>query len=557
VVAIVAIGMCVSDLGHASLASPDPKEALWRQIAALHAQGRSLVLQERRAPNNPALRIQRIQAYNEAVKRVARYRREWVSDRQSITDLRLVYRLGLYMHLSENLAGARRCYAYCRAHLRIREREAIWDDKPLLPQVEHHLKVLDAMQASGRKAGGTASLHVTTFIFAGKGILEVAFRPPPPHTEEQAVEIATRQCTPNEMKRATAIGQSLLQRAGLAHSVVAQKGMVVFAVDGTAEEARYLSHRLHEVGRMLQSRYFNRPISPSLLYVYANLRPTKPGGASELPSSSNTATPPARLSEVPANSSVQSPLENALSPQGMRQEGDLGKDPQSGRRLPEQHALFAGSSEDVGRKLSMAIHYRDMCELEGYYEPLDNSIVLRKRLRGPKGEWYLGTAVHELVHALMRADFPLAPRWLDEGMAAAYEVQDSQGPTDNYRLIYLIEAGNQQKFPSLAEVLDSGAPGWSNERQALLTAAARYLCLYLLHGAPGRNRLQAVYATMRHGNGKISAEECLQRVTKWGLPDLEKDFRRFVESRDVDMMRRHWEHLNEPIKVYTHKLASH
>jgi tetratricopeptide (TPR) repeat protein len=51
----------------------------------------------------------------------------------------------------------------------------------------------------------------------------------------------------------------------------------------------------------------------------------------------------------------------------------------------------------------------------GYYNPGDNLIMATGGAAG------YGTLLHEMIHALMAADFPEAPAWLNEGLASLYE----------------------------------------------------------------------------------------------------------------------------------------
>ncbi|MBU1341648.1 MAG: peptidoglycan-binding protein [Proteobacteria bacterium] len=51
----------------------------------------------------------------------------------------------------------------------------------------------------------------------------------------------------------------------------------------------------------------------------------------------------------------------------------------------------------------------------GYYNPSDNLIM------ATGGRTGYGTLLHEMVHAMIKADFPEAPDWLNEGLASLYE----------------------------------------------------------------------------------------------------------------------------------------
>jgi hypothetical protein len=57
----------------------------------------------------------------------------------------------------------------------------------------------------------------------------------------------------------------------------------------------------------------------------------------------------------------------------------------------------------------------------GLYDPRSRQIFVTD---GPSG-W--GTTRHECVHPLLRADFPLAPSWLVEGLPALFEVAEIDG----------------------------------------------------------------------------------------------------------------------------------
>ena len=50
----------------------------------------------------------------------------------------------------------------------------------------------------------------------------------------------------------------------------------------------------------------------------------------------------------------------------------------------------------------------------GYFVPRERRMVMNIRTGG-------GTLVHEMVHALMKPDFPDVPTWFDEGLASLLE----------------------------------------------------------------------------------------------------------------------------------------
>ena len=82
----------------------------------------------------------------------------------------------------------------------------------------------------------------------------------------------------------------------------------------------------------------------------------------------------------------------------------------------------------------------------GYYNPADNLIMATGGRAG------YGTLLHEMIHALIEADFPQAPAWLNEGLASLYErTRWSSGHLDalpNWRM----DGMREEKISSLREL---------------------------------------------------------------------------------------------------------
>jgi hypothetical protein len=114
-----------------------------------------------------------------------------------------------------------------------------------------------------------------------------------------------------------------------------------------------------------------------------------------------------------------------------------------------------------------------------------------------------GTMAHELFHLMVRRDFGDVPPWLDEGMAALYEVSRVEPDgrirgTPNWRGPVLQQTWTNR--PSVAELVRADwlafeARSQADEpvRQAANHAAARYLILHLQE----RGLLPAVYRAFR------------------------------------------------------------
>jgi hypothetical protein len=95
-----------------------------------------------------------------------------------------------------------------------------------------------------------------------------------------------------------------------------------------------------------------------------------------------------------------------------------------------------------------------------------------------------GTLVHEMVHALMEANFDDAPTWFDEGLASLFEQPGERdghivGLT-NWRLPSLQRAIRVGRVKPLRELMETSRwTFYDAERGGLHYAVARYLLFYL------------------------------------------------------------------------------
>ncbi len=147
----------------------------------------------------------------------------------------------------------------------------------------------------------------------------------------------------------------------------------------------------------------------------------------------------------------------------------------------------------------------------GFFEPDGRRIVMNA---GPG----LGTLTHEIVHPLVRADFPEAPTWLDEGLASLFEapVLPRDGEIHgarNWRLPRLREAlgsRDSRARASLATVMSLSDDAFRDDDEALHYATARYLCQWL----DARGMLWDFYRAFRdHAGEDPHGERAFASVT--------------------------------------------
>jgi hypothetical protein len=159
----------------------------------------------------------------------------------------------------------------------------------------------------------------------------------------------------------------------------------------------------------------------------------------------------------------------------------------------------------------------------GYYAPRKRAIVLNYAMGA-------GTAVHEMVHAYVRASFPEAPSWFDEGLASLYEESEFRGEDlhglVNWRLPPLQRAFETGTAPRLRSVMTASRKGFYEEPgRALNYAVARYVCFALQESG----LLQRYYRLFRERQGSDpSGIATLEAVTGISLEDFEQQWRVFV-----------------------------
>jgi hypothetical protein len=403
------------------------------------------------------LRSERVSAFREAVARMADYRSAYIPDASSVSAVNALFRMGFYMEFASWDSQALIYYSNCTTHPKLRDRDALFGDpeRPLEPQVRDRMAAVEVRLRQNATAGSTVHSLSVLARYSGKGGIDLpgASPPPEPLTSVQALEVSSRLSFPVSLDQARQRWKALLdtQPALLPISEdTSVPGMLVVGVKGTQANARLVASTLDSYRTELMGRYFNAGIPGPTLVVFANFAPQigsyVPPNAAPANVANVAAVPPGEQRAAPR--APQSPAQQAPP-----------RNPAEQRASPEQQALVPSQgAEQIARTLSRTIHFRDMESLEGYFQPLDNTLVLRKNLIGPQGQVFLGTGLHELVHALIHVDYPQAPMWLNEGLAALHEEYGTDGPHDNYRLYVAQAAINAPgRWPALAQLLTARA----------------------------------------------------------------------------------------------------
>jgi hypothetical protein len=201
--------------------------------------------------------------------------------------------------------------------------------------------------------------------------------------------------------------------------------------------------------------------------------------------------------------------------------------------------IFLPSSLPALHDLGSALHGFDLPEqCIGYSQQDDLSIVVTPSQ---------GTLLHELFHLMARTSFGDVPPWLDEGMAALYEVSTEDAGvyhgTDSWRAEVLQHPGYPQ--PTLQRLI---AMDWrefsppSADEQAINEATARYFLFYLQEAGVLPNVFKA-FRERQPKDLKIAvagnvqqalrndAANTLERTLRQSMTTIEMGFRRWLDGR--------------------------
>jgi hypothetical protein len=145
------------------------------------------------------------------------------------------------------------------------------------------------------------------------------------------------------------------------------------------------------------------------------------------------------------------------------------------------------------------------------------------------------TLAHELVHPLIADDFPHAPVWLNEGIAAVFEAPVFPHPgeihgTTNWRLPRLTQAfGSEEdrKFVRLDNLFLLSGDAFKGGAADLAYALARYACMWL----DSKNQLWPFYQAWRdHVADDPSGEKAFAAVVGRTPKEANADWEKWVRA---------------------------
>ncbi len=138
-----------------------------------------------------------------------------------------------------------------------------------------------------------------------------------------------------------------------------------------------------------------------------------------------------------------------------------------------------------------------------------------------------GTLVHELVHSLLRPDFPECPNWINEGLGSLYE-QCTLTPLKglpNWRLAGLQKAMRAGTLRSLKDMIES-TDFYDKPDVGINYAQARYLLMYLQE----KDQLRSFYRRARdsHESDPAGLKALQSVIAPQELEAFEREWRQWV-----------------------------
>ena len=219
------------------------------------------------------------------------------------------------------------------------------------------------------------------------------------------------------------------------------------------------------------------------------------------------------------------------------------------RQLPDGPVtILMFSTEAAYRRAAEQLFFDRSVSRFGYYKPGRRTVLVNLA----EGD---GGLLHELTHVLMDADFPDAPRWLQEGMASLHEARDIRAfaaesdsnsgthvtaavnptkgalflvPRHNWRWTVLRCAVAEGRLPTVQSLIAESPFRGSTE--ALDYAYARYFCWFLHE----QRKLRQLYVALRERSGVArdanGGELLLDVLSADGWESVDQGFRAWLEK---------------------------
>jgi len=169
----------------------------------------------------------------------------------------------------------------------------------------------------------------------------------------------------------------------------------------------------------------------------------------------------------------------------------------------------------------------------GYYMDSSKSLIMNIATGG-------GTLVHEMVHALIKPDFPDVPAWFNEGLGSLYEQcrVDEDGHLHgliNWRYPILMDAVEKNWLVPLKELFSTTDNEFYNRGKGTNYAQARYFCLYMQEN----KLLSKFYKKFRDNfNSDKTGIKFIEEIFGKPIDEIDKDWQAWVPTvKNIESLR--------------------
>ncbi len=160
----------------------------------------------------------------------------------------------------------------------------------------------------------------------------------------------------------------------------------------------------------------------------------------------------------------------------------------------------------------------------GFYKISKNVIVIRYV------SWK-GSILHEITHRFIKADFPNAPSWFDEGFASLNEKSTFKNGNligdFSFRILPLRRAINEDSYTGLRHLMETNDDELYGKRTSYYYAQSRYLLMYLQE----KGLLEKYYKTFRDSYSKDNTGIIqIEDVTGRSIKTLDEELLDYIKS---------------------------
>jgi len=186
--------------------------------------------------------------------------------------------------------------------------------------------------------------------------------------------------------------------------------------------------------------------------------------------------------------------------------------------------VYLFKDDETYRRYAWKLFHERVASKYGYYIQTQDRMMMNIATG-------TGTLAHEMFHALVAADFPEIPTWLNEGIASLCEQSQIVGGSIygliNWRYPILMKALKEGKAPRLKQLVATSDASFRGDGRDANYAAARYFCMYLQE----KKLLRKFYKKFRdHAKEDLTGAKFLVELLGKDLDEVETEWRAWVKT---------------------------